>query len=313
MPSGDALAATTGASQCNGVGASAMGATTGMTCTITVVNTISGGTTHSTTTMRRTCSLGPCPPGNGTFTSSSTRLVTDINQCNGSDNDAAHPITCQVTVTNYISADTPGAEPVTTATKNQCVGSATGGGGTVDCDPYPATSPPRPSRSATAAGTGGGGTVRCTVGSTSKVSRAIPVRVTQCNGTGNPGGSVVTCHTSITTTITAVPSTASPTPKPKTTSPAVGGPGATSPAVGGPGSGRPGSTGPANAGPGGSTPGTGTPGSQITRVPAGGVAAGGGPTGGSSSGLALGGALVAGTIAVLLGSMLVRRVVRTRA
>ena len=114
--------------QCSNVGPGAAGATTGMTCTITVVNTISGGTTSSTTTLTRLCSLDPCPSGNGTFVSSSTDLVTTVNQCNASGNDAAHPTTCDVTITNNISADTPGAQPVTAATVNQCVGSGGGGG-----------------------------------------------------------------------------------------------------------------------------------------------------------------------------------------
>mgnify|MGYP003296842471 CR=1 FL=1 len=100
--------------QCNNVGPGPAGATTGMTCTVTVVNTISNGTTSSTTTLTRQCSLDVCPSGNGTFTSSSTSLVTVVNQCNSSDNDAAHPITCSVDITNNISVDTPGAAPVTT-------------------------------------------------------------------------------------------------------------------------------------------------------------------------------------------------------
>ncbi len=78
------------------------------------------------------------PSGNGTFVSRSTSLVTSVNQCNGSDNDAAHPITCRVNITNNISADTPGARPVTAATSNQCVGSGNGGGGTVRCTLGPA-------------------------------------------------------------------------------------------------------------------------------------------------------------------------------
>ncbi|MDT7537403.1 MAG: hypothetical protein QOI82_988, partial [Actinomycetota bacterium] len=126
--------------QCNNVGPGAAGATTGMTCTVTVTNTISSsGATSSSTTLTRSCSLDPCPGGNGTFTSSSVDLVTSINQCNGSDNDAAHPINCTVNVTNNIASDAPGANPVTAATVNQCVGSAAGGGGTVNCSPFPAT------------------------------------------------------------------------------------------------------------------------------------------------------------------------------
>jgi len=204
LPASDALAAATrSALQCNNVGPSASGATTGMTCTVTVVNTIDGGARSSTTTLTRTCSLGPCPGGNGTFVTRSTSLVTAVNQCNGSDNDAAHPITCRVVITNYVSADTPGARPVTAATSNQCVGSGQGGGGTVACDPVPASTTGATVTQCNGSGNGGGGTVACTVASASSVSPAVPIRVNQCNGTGNPGGSVVTCRTSISTQITA--------------------------------------------------------------------------------------------------------------
>ena len=210
LPSSDAFAANLTIGQCNNIGPGPTGATTAMTCTVTVVNTINGGTTSSKTTVTRQCSLGPCPPGNGTFTSSSKSLVTNVNQCNGSDNDAAHPITCRVTITNNISADTPGAKPVTAATSNQCVGSGTGGGGTVNCLPFPATTTGATVTQCNGSGNGGGGTVHCTVSSTSKIAAAIPIKVNQCNGTGNPGGSVVTCLTSITTNIT-IASGATPT------------------------------------------------------------------------------------------------------
>ena len=60
-----ARAAEVSVDQCNGIGATALGATTGLTCAVTVVNTINGGTTSSTVTVTRQCSLGPCPSGNG--------------------------------------------------------------------------------------------------------------------------------------------------------------------------------------------------------------------------------------------------------
>jgi hypothetical protein len=122
-----AQASTSSINQCNGVAATSKGATTNLTCTVTVVNTINGATTGSTTTVTRHCSLGLCPGGNGTFTTSSTSLVTDVHQCNGSANDAAPPlVTCRVSITNNISAGTPSATPVTSATVNQCVGTGTG-------------------------------------------------------------------------------------------------------------------------------------------------------------------------------------------
>lgn len=257
-----AHAATPNIAQCNDIGPSAEGATTAMTCTVTVTNTISkGGATHSTTTLTRDCKLGPCPPGNGTFTTSSSSLVTNVAQCNGSDNDSAHPIVCDVTIVNNISADTPGALPLTAATVNQCVGSGQGGGGvgTTGCDPYPATTTSATITQCNGSGNGGGGGVACTVASASRVSPAIPVRVNQCNGTGNPGGTIVRCRTRITTNITAVSA---------------------------------GTT---------ATPAAGVAGSQVTRLPTGGVQTGGGSTAGlrDTGLLALGGALL---LAALLGA-----------
>jgi hypothetical protein len=201
--------------QCNGVGPGANGATTGMRCTVTVVNTITkSGKTSSTTTVTRQCSLGPCPHGNGTFTSHSTNLVTSVNQCNGSDNDSAHPIVCRVTITNNINANAPGASPVTAATVNQCVGSGKGGGGTVNCSPYPASTTGATVTQCNGSANGGGAMADCHVATSSKVSPAIPIRVNQCNGTGNPGGSIVRCHTSLTTNILGTSATATPTSTP---------------------------------------------------------------------------------------------------
>jgi hypothetical protein len=242
-----ARAATVTVDQCNGHGAAAEGASTGLTCSVTVVNTIKGNTTSSTTTVSRQCSLGPCSSPNGTFTSSSTDLVTTVQQCNSSDNDAAHPITCDVTITNNISADAAQARPVTAATVNQCVGSGGGGGGTVTCDPFPASTTGATVTQCNGSANGGGATVACAVGSASQISAAIPITVNQCNGTGNPGGSVVTCRTTLTTNVLAASqATTSPTPTPRP---------------------RPRSTA------------TATP-AQVSRVPGGGVQAGGGSAAG---------------------------------
>ena len=260
-----AQAATLTIDQCNGHGAAAEGASTGLTCTVTVVNTIRGTKTSSTTTVTRQCTLGPCSSPNGTFTTRSTSLVTTVTQCNGSDNDAAHPITCDVTIRNNISADAARARPVTAATVNQCVGSGGGGGGSVNCSPFPASTTGATVTQCNGSANGGGATVACSVGTASKISRAIPITVNQCNGTGNPGGSVVTCRTTLTTNITA----ARPTPSASPTSTST-------------------------------TTTTTTP--QVSRVPAGGVQAGGGWTQGLQDGrlLALGGSLLlAATIGVL--------------
>ena len=123
-----AQASTTAVNQCNGHGPAAQGATTAMRCTGSVVNTISGTTTYSTTTVTRLCTLGPCSAGNGTFTTGSIALVTTISACNSSDNDAAHAISCTVKVTNNIGVNTSGAQQVSPASVHQCVGSAAGRG-----------------------------------------------------------------------------------------------------------------------------------------------------------------------------------------
>jgi hypothetical protein len=198
--------------QCNGQGPGAMGATTGMRCTVTVVNTITkSGKTSSTTTVTRQCSLDPCAHGNGTFVTHSTNLVTRVNQCNGSGNDSAHPIVCRVTITNNINAKAPGAQPVTAATVNQCVGSGKGGGGTVDCSPYPASTTGATVTQCNGSANGGGATADCRVATSSRISPAIPIRVNQCNGTGNPGGSIVRCRTTLTTNVLGA-AAATPTP-----------------------------------------------------------------------------------------------------
>jgi len=210
-----AQASTMVVDQCNGHGPKAEGASTGMKCTVTVVNTINGSTRSSTTTVTRLCTLGPCSTPNGTFTTHSSSLVTMVQQCNNSDNDAAHTISCEVHITNNISAGTPNAKPLTKASTNQCVGS--GVPAKLRCTPFPATAGAATVTQCNGSANGGGGTVDCAVDPASKVSRAIPVRVNQCNGTGNPGGSVVSCEASLITKITSSEAAAT-TPAPTATS-----------------------------------------------------------------------------------------------
>jgi len=182
---------------------------------VTVVNTINGSTRSSTTTVTRLCTLGPCSTPNGTFTTHSSSLVTMVQQCNNSDNDAAHTISCEVHITNNISAGTPNAKPLTKASTNQCVGS--GVPAKLRCTPFPASAGAATVTQCNGSANGGGGTVDCAVDPASKVSRAIPVRVNQCNGTGNPGGSVVSCEASLITKITSSVAAAT-TPAPTATS-----------------------------------------------------------------------------------------------
>jgi hypothetical protein len=207
-----AHASTMAVDQCNNHGPGVGGATTALKCTVTVVNTISGTSTYSRTTVTRLCTLGPCSTANGTFITDSISLVTVIRQCNTSDNDAAHSISCYVNVVNNIGRGTTGALPLTPPAVNQCVGSATGGGGVVDCKPASATG--TTITQCNGSGNGGGGAVHCTVDPQSVISAAIPITISQCNGTGNVGGSALTCNASIITRITDIAAVSIP----KTTS-----------------------------------------------------------------------------------------------
>lgn len=255
-------------SQCNGVNAGTTGASTNLQCDVTIVNTISGGQRSSTTTVTRTCSLDPCAGGNGTFITNSPNLVTAVDQCNGSSNDAAHPTRCRVFITNNISADTPNAAPLAAATVNQCVGSAGGGGTTQTCNPPAATGLLAADiHQCNGSATGGGGFLTCTVATGANLSPALPMTIDQCNGTGNKGGNTVTCSVSLTTNITAaVLPTQSPTPSPTPSLPDETGNGV------------------------------------IGDVPVGGVATGGGSTAGleNQGWLALGGGLAATSILLLV-------------
>jgi hypothetical protein len=295
-----ASAANVGFSQCNDVGAGPSGATTGMTCDVTIVNTIDGATRGSTVTVTRQCSLDPCPEGNGgPTTTSSTDLVTSVSQCNGSGNDAAHTTTCTVHITNNISSDTPGATPVSGVTVNQCNGSAQGGGGSNTCDPFPANTTGADITQCNGSANGGGGTIDCSVPAGSTVSPALPVTINQCNGTGNPGGSTVRCTAQITTNIT-----------PPSSSGGGGGSSGTTGASGGStgaGGGTTAGTGGTTGGAAGSTGSTRPRDGQVTDVPVGGVAAGGG-----TSAVPARGALFLTGLAMLLGAaFLVLRRCRT--
>ncbi len=278
-----AQAAVVSVGQCNAQGPGPGGATTLMNCDITVVNTINGPVRNSVVTVSRVCANDPC---GGTSSQSYSDVVTAIDQCNGSDNDAAHPINCNVSVTNYISADTPGAEPLSAATSNECVGSGTGGGGIINCVPFPATTTGATVTQCNGSGNGGGGTVHCTVpGST--ISAAIPIQINQCNGTGNPGGSVVTCSANLSTVITpAVGPSTSPTSAPASVTPTTATPTA------------PGTLGVLTpTSPGTLVGATPSASAQVQVVPVGGVQTGGG----STSGLQHAGLLLVG-VTMFLGA-----------
>ena len=286
LPAASASAAPIAINQCNNIGATPLGATTGLTCTVTVVNTIDGPKRGSVTTVTRQCSLGPCPGGNVTSrVTTSTDVVTSVTQCNGSANDAAPPrIVCRVNITNNISSNTPRASSVTAATVNQCVGTGGAGGkfgatGPLVCDPFPASTTGATVTQCNGSVTGGGSTAVCSVASASKVSPALAVKVNQCNGTGNKGGTLLTCSASIINRLITPGSVTSTNPTGTEAGPSTDG-------------------------------GPGTDGGPQVRIPSNGVDAGGGSTA-SMNHLSLlmlsGGLLLAASMSALFGWRSTRR------
>src|SRR5450759_5142631 len=174
-----------------------------VTCTVTVVNTTtSTGATSSTVTISACLAAAgvpfpSCPLNSGpiTSTTSSTQLVTSVNQCNGIVTGGGSNVYCNVTVTNNV----PVGTSTSGVTVDQCIGSATGGGSTQACAPSGSTTSATVTQcngSATGGGTyNGETTVGCTV---TGAASALPVTVNQCNGTATGGGSAVTCMTTMT-------------------------------------------------------------------------------------------------------------------
>jgi hypothetical protein len=188
-----------------------------VTCTVAVVNTISssGATNSTVTTSACLAAAGvpspSCPLNLGpvTSTTSSTQLVTSVNQCNGIVTGGGSNVYCNVTVTNNV----PVGMSTAGLTVNQCIGSASGGGSTEICAPVGSTTNATVTQ-CNGSGTGGGtyrgeATVGCTV---TGGASALPVTVNQCNGTATGGGSAVTCMTAVTNHFIApVATTTSPT------------------------------------------------------------------------------------------------------
>jgi hypothetical protein len=294
--------AQTSVSQCNGtdnVGGQAV------ECHYTITNNVDGDATSSTITISECHGAANdpatlvCTPS----TTTSTSLVTSIDQCNGSGNGGGGTVLCTVDVINNIT----GTMTPTAATVNQCNVAGTGGGTepTTMCSPFPANTTGATVTQCNEAGTGGGGTVRvqCSVDSDSTTTPTLNVTVNQCIGSGNGGGATVTCRTGITNNVTAPepepepePSNSGPGPNPNPSNP-----------PGGPGEGPDG--GPDDNDAGGDDSGGGddtdTGGAdrgettgQVVNVPVGGASAGGGSTSGVEN-LTL---LVLGLIMMITGS-----------
>lgn len=236
-----------------------------VTCNVSVENyTSSSGATSSTVTT--SACLGAagvvypaCPLNLGpvTSTTSSTQLVTSVNQCNGIVNGGGSNVYCNVEVTNNVPAGTAQSG----ITVDQCIGSVTGAGGTVACAPGGSTTNATVTQcngSVNGGGTyAGEPTAACTV---TGAATADPVTINQCNGTANGGGSAVTCQATETNVFAA----ASTTPTSAATGAGGAGGGSGGSALGGTGGGSGGAV-----GAGGSTGVAGASGSVSGVIPTG--------------------------------------------
>ncbi len=229
-----------------------------VTCTITVDNTVTstGATSSTITSTACLAAAGVLPPfGCTTTVTTSSQLVTSVNQCNGIAYGGGSNVTCKVAVVNTVAAGT--AAPGVSV--DQCIGSGAGGGTapTEVCAPVASTTGATVTQ-CNGSGNGGGAMTRvqCTV---TGGATALPVTITQCDGSSNGGGSTVTCTTAFTNNYeAATPTTTTTAPaSPATTAP-TGASGTKSPAAAGAGgSGVTGRTG-ASPGAAGSTGSTGS-------------------------------------------------------
>lgn len=187
-------------------------------CTVTVNNFLdqATGVVSSTTSVTECHGAANTVPTCVTTPSSSTELVTQVTQCNGSGSGGGGTVDCSVHVINNIA----GGFTSEAATVNQCVTAGEGGGTapTVLCDPVQSTTDATITQ-CNSSGNGGGGPVRVKCDAAGAVvSAAIPITVDQCNGSGNGGGARVTCD--VTMTLASMPAAApapTPTPTPKAT------------------------------------------------------------------------------------------------
>jgi hypothetical protein len=159
------------------------------TCSVTVENTVTnqGATSSVVTATECEAAAGVLPPNGCTTTvTTSSTLVTSVNQCNGIFASGSN-VDCSVTVVNNVPIGT--AE--TDVTVDECVGSGAGGGATpLVCDPMTATTDATVTQ-CNGSANGGGGTMRviCSAGG----EQALAVTINQCNSSANGGGDTVHC------------------------------------------------------------------------------------------------------------------------
>jgi len=92
-----------------------------VTCTVSVVNTVtaSGATSSTVTTTACLAAAGVLPPTDcTTTTTTSSQLVTSVDQCNGIAYGGGSNVKCDITVTNSV----PTGTATSGVTVNQCNG-----------------------------------------------------------------------------------------------------------------------------------------------------------------------------------------------
>lgn len=182
----------------------------GLICEVVILNTITPTGGWATVTVRECHGAAGAPTAScSVVTSVMTAPVTAVTQCNDAINGGGGTLRCSVRVTNEFFGLSPGASA---ATVNQCVGS--GGGITIGCNPFPATTTGATITQCN--GSANGGTlVGLTCTAIGTAASAHGVRITQCNGSANGGGSLVICSSNIAnrviTPVTAPVAPTSPT------------------------------------------------------------------------------------------------------
>ena len=165
----------------------------GLICQVTIVNTITGTGGFATVTVHECHGAAGDPSAACTTTTTTlTKPVTAVTQCNDSINGGGGTLRCSVSVTQNLYGLSPG--PIA-ATVNQCVGS--GGGIATGCNPFPANTTGAAITQCN--GSANGGTlVGLTCTATGSLAAAAVVTIDQCNGSANGGGALVICSASTT-------------------------------------------------------------------------------------------------------------------
>lgn len=165
----------------------------GLICQVTVVNTITGSGGSATVKVKECHGPAAAAANCSTTTTSLSKPVTAVTQCNGSLNGGGTTFLCTVVVTNNFYGESPGSAA---ATVDQCQGSGGGGGTAMTCDPVPASVSDAAITQCNGSSSGGGGSMTCTA--TGTMASALAVTINQCNGSANGGGDAVVCSASMT-------------------------------------------------------------------------------------------------------------------